>query len=299
MKISFNILFVINIIINTFFASSQITDVNGKTYKTVLMGSQTWMAENLNVDKFRNGDVIPEAKTPEELQKYCDNKQPAWHYYQFNSSDKFGKMYNQYAVYDNRGLAPIGYHIPKIGSVVSNYECIVCLDEIDTLNNYIETNNILIDGKPIFKEIIKYGEIEGHYPFIWVACSNCKNWNSEYKKKVPCHVCKDQRGKFVKGKYIPKSKIEIGRDKIWLGNERLTASGFNAKIDDSTYYHANFWLIDINKIWAREHYYHESWDPPFNYCSFNAEYGTRFMTSIEGDFKSERPFSHYVRCIKD
>lgn len=300
MKISFNILFVINIFINTFFASSQITDINGKTYKTVVIGSQTWMTENLDVDKFRNGDVIPEAKTQEELQNYCDNQQPAWHYHNFNSKEsKFGKMYNQYAVYDYRGVAPIGYHIPKTDKVIDNGDCIICNSEIDTLNEYLISNNIWIDGKPIFKEIINYKEIEGHYEEIWIPCSNCKNWNSEYKKKVPCHVCKDERGKSIKGKYIPKSKVETGRDKIWVGNDRLTASGLNAKIDDSTYYAAYFWLINNYKIWAREQYNDKSWDPPFDYCYFFAEYDNRLSVSIEGSWGTKYPFSNYIRCIKD
>jgi len=39
---------------------------NIKTYKTITIGNQVWMTENLNVDQFRNGDQIPEAKTNEE-----------------------------------------------------------------------------------------------------------------------------------------------------------------------------------------------------------------------------------------
>ena len=303
MKISFNILFVINIIIDTFFASSQITDVNGKTYKTVLIGSQTWMAENLNVDKFRNGDVIPEAKTKAEWQKYCDNKQPAWHYFQFEIklSDTFGKIYNAYAVHDSRALAPIGYHIPKTGKVIDDGHCIICLDEIDTLNNYLSSNNIWLNGEPLFKEKINYKEIEGHYEEIWIPCSNCKNWNSEYKKKVPCHVCKDERGKSVKGKYIPKSKVETGRDEIWVGVDQLSASGFNAIIEDSTYNTTSFWLIDNYQIWAHKEYYRRSWDPPFTYCSFYADekYSSSLHRSVDGTIGSESCFGHFIRCIKD
>lgn len=31
----------------------------------------------------------------------------------------------------------------------------------------------------------------------WIACCNCKNWSSSYKSKVPCHVCKDNRGHYT------------------------------------------------------------------------------------------------------
>jgi uncharacterized protein (TIGR02145 family) len=73
-----------------------------------------WMTENLNVDKFRNGDPIPEAKTAEEWSNAKDNKQPVWCYYDNDPSNgtKYGKLYNWYAVNDPRGLAPNGYHIP-------------------------------------------------------------------------------------------------------------------------------------------------------------------------------------------
>lgn len=73
------------------------------------------MTKNLNVDKFRNGDPILEAKTDVEWIKAGENNQPAWCYYinDFADRKKYGKLYIWYAVNDPRGLAPLGYHIPS------------------------------------------------------------------------------------------------------------------------------------------------------------------------------------------
>jgi uncharacterized protein (TIGR02145 family) len=83
------------------------------SFKSVKIGSQTWMSENLNVSTFRNGDPIPEAKSNEEWKRAGENKQPAWCYYENDPKNgvKYGKLYNWYAVNDSRGLAPTGWHI--------------------------------------------------------------------------------------------------------------------------------------------------------------------------------------------
>ncbi|MEQ6166313.1 fibrobacter succinogenes major paralogous domain-containing protein [Ekhidna sp. MALMAid0563] len=79
---------------------------------SVTIGNQTW-SMNLNVVNFRNGDAIPRAKTDAEWKKAADNKQPAWCYYNNDptNSDKYGILYNWFAVNDPRGLAPEGWHI--------------------------------------------------------------------------------------------------------------------------------------------------------------------------------------------
>jgi len=93
--------------------------------KTIQIGTQVWMVENLNVDRFRNGDLIPEARTNEAWQKAGNNKQPAWCYYNNDSKNgvTYGKLYNWYAVNDPRGLAPKGYHVPSDAewTVLTNY----------------------------------------------------------------------------------------------------------------------------------------------------------------------------------
>jgi uncharacterized protein (TIGR02145 family) len=87
----------------------------------VKIGTQTWMAKNLDVSTFRNGDVIPEAKTAEEWKAASEKGQPAWCYYDNNPENGkiYGKLYNWYAVNDLRGLAPKGWHIPTDGEWTS------------------------------------------------------------------------------------------------------------------------------------------------------------------------------------
>jgi uncharacterized protein (TIGR02145 family) len=85
--------------------------VDGK----IVIGTQIWSDKNLNTDKFRNGDLIPEAKTNEEWIKYLEQKKPAWCYYQNNPENgaKYGKLYNRYALEDTRNIAPVGWRIPS------------------------------------------------------------------------------------------------------------------------------------------------------------------------------------------
>jgi uncharacterized protein (TIGR02145 family) len=81
----------------------------------ILIGFQTWMTENLNVETFSNGDLISEAKTREELGKLCKENKPPWCYYdnEPKNGTKCGKLYNWYAVNDTRGLAPKDWHVPS------------------------------------------------------------------------------------------------------------------------------------------------------------------------------------------
>lgn len=94
-------------------AQAQVTDVDGNTYKTVRIGHQVWMAENLNVGRFRNGDIIPEVKSDDEWREALTKHRAAWCYYSNEPANgaKYGKLYNWFAVNDPRGLAPKGWHV--------------------------------------------------------------------------------------------------------------------------------------------------------------------------------------------
>src|SRR5439155_1258427 len=71
---------------------------------SVKIGTQEWMTKNLNVTKYRNGDMIPEVQDHDEWMKL---KTGAW-----CNNRGVTKLYNWYAVNDPRGLAPEGWHIP-------------------------------------------------------------------------------------------------------------------------------------------------------------------------------------------
>ena len=91
-------------------------EVNIIRFNSVKIGNQIWMTENLNLDRFRNGDIIPEAKTAEEWKAAGNTKRPAWCYYHNDpkNGDKYGKLYNWFAVNDSRGLAPEGFKIATL-----------------------------------------------------------------------------------------------------------------------------------------------------------------------------------------
>jgi uncharacterized protein (TIGR02145 family) len=79
----------------------------------VQIGNQIWMTKNLNVEKFRNGDPIPEAKTTEEWINAGKNGQPAWCWHSEDKKKECGRIYNFYAVSDKRNIAPTGWSVPS------------------------------------------------------------------------------------------------------------------------------------------------------------------------------------------
>ena len=84
-------------------------------YESVRIGNQEWMTRNLDVDRFRNGDLIPNVKSAEDWKKAGENGQPVWCYYDNDPENgkKYGKLYNWFAVNDPRGLSPEGWHVPS------------------------------------------------------------------------------------------------------------------------------------------------------------------------------------------
>jgi uncharacterized protein (TIGR02145 family) len=90
--------------------TAMIVNSYGQDIKEVKIGNHVWMAGNLNVNEFRNGDPIPMARTVTEWEYANENKLPAWCYHNNDTANGeiYGKLYNWYAVHDPRGLAPKG-----------------------------------------------------------------------------------------------------------------------------------------------------------------------------------------------
>lgn len=107
------IIFTIILLLYPLVIAAQVTDKDGQVYKTVAVNSKMWMAENLNVSHFRNGNIIPQVKTKEAWEKAMNENKPAWCHYEFDAAmgKKYGKLYNGYAVLDKRGLASEGWHV--------------------------------------------------------------------------------------------------------------------------------------------------------------------------------------------
>lgn len=85
-----------------------LTDVDGNTYRTVKIGAQWWMAENLKVTHYRNGEPIPEALTNSQW----SNANDAYCLYDNNTSAP-GLLYNYQALISPKTIAPEGWHIPS------------------------------------------------------------------------------------------------------------------------------------------------------------------------------------------
>ena len=88
-----------------------VIDREGNVYKTIKIGDQWWMAENLKVTTYRNGDPIPHVTDNGE---WSDLRTGAWCAYDNDpaNADTYGLLYNWYAVNDSRNIAPEGWHVP-------------------------------------------------------------------------------------------------------------------------------------------------------------------------------------------
>jgi len=92
---------------------SMVTDIDGNTYQTVKIGNQVWMAKNLKVTHYRNGDPI-EHLTDNSTWAGLSTFTGAYCAYsnEESNAEKYGYLYNRWALTDIRHIAPEGWHVP-------------------------------------------------------------------------------------------------------------------------------------------------------------------------------------------
>ncbi len=116
-------------------------DADNNVYKTVKIGTQVWMAENLRTTKYRNGEIISKVTASATWDGLTTG---AWS----NNSNKdvngilFGHLYNWFAVADSRNIAPAGWHVATDA-------------EWTTLENYLIANGGNWDGTTTGDKIAK------------------------------------------------------------------------------------------------------------------------------------------------
>ena len=89
-----------------------VSDLEGNVYKTVTIGSQTWMAENLRSIKLSDGVAIQYVS---DNSTWSNLTTPGYSYYSNDSTTykaKYGALYNWYTV-QTKKLCPTGWHIPS------------------------------------------------------------------------------------------------------------------------------------------------------------------------------------------
>lgn len=111
-----------------------VTDADGNSYYTIIIGDQTWMASNLNTTKFRNGDPIP-TTNPANLDISAESAPKYQWVYNGNNSNEsiYGRLYTWYAATDTRNVCPAGWHLST-----SN--------DWSKLENYLVSNGYKFDG---------------------------------------------------------------------------------------------------------------------------------------------------------
>jgi uncharacterized protein (TIGR02145 family) len=165
----------------------EVSDLEGNIYKTVYIGTQLWMAENLNVSKYNDGTKIPNYKNAGD---WMNAKVGAWCYY---GNDELkakpnGKLYNWFVTNrltnNDKNVCPIGWHVPSDGDwlILSDYlggfqSAGEALKETGTTNwvapNTFATNKTLFSAVPS-----GYRAESGHNADFFQLGTNAYIWTS-------------------------------------------------------------------------------------------------------------------------
>lgn len=96
-----------------FSPGSGVTDIDNNHYNTVIIGYQEWMAGNLKVTHYNNGDLIPNVTGQAQWGAMTTGAYSWYNNDEISFKDTYGALYNFYTIADNRSLCPVGWHIPS------------------------------------------------------------------------------------------------------------------------------------------------------------------------------------------
>jgi uncharacterized protein (TIGR02145 family) len=89
-----------------------VTDIEGNTYKTVRIGNQVWMAENLRTSTFSDGTEIPFAENADRWNELTSAGHCWYNNDEAANKDTYGALYNYFSV-SSSSLCPAGWHVPS------------------------------------------------------------------------------------------------------------------------------------------------------------------------------------------
>jgi uncharacterized protein (TIGR02145 family) len=200
----------------------KVRDVEGNVYKTVQIGGQLWMAENLNTTHYNNGEEIltTERIVGEDTPRYqwsYDTKQ--------KNAAIYGRLYTWYAVTDSRGVCPIDWHVPTNA-------------EWTTLTDYLINNGYGYggDGDDIAKSM-----------------ASTKRWNTD---PTAGNVGNDQASNNSSGfTALPGGSRYLGQDFVSLGD----AGSWWASTENTGDLRMAYWLDIHNSLSNVQHNDYYKW----------------------------------------
>lgn len=153
-----------------------VTDADGNIYDVVTLGSQQWLAQNLRTTSYNNGDPIPTnldntdwaettegamATYPHDLVAGIDSEE--------EMVDLYGRLYNWYAVTDDRGICPPGFRVPSTDDFATLMDFLTAEGHAENSANVLKSCRQ--DGSPLGGEC---DTTEHPYWFF-----NAANWGTD------------------------------------------------------------------------------------------------------------------------